>query len=71
LSAVAQIGAGGRIGVVKFDDGYKIRRVYLTPDNNSYLLEPANKAYEKEIVPVTRTTIYKVIDWRPKREGMF
>jgi len=56
------MGVGGRIGVVKFNGGYQIRSVFLTPDNNIYLLEPANKAYEKEIMPVTGMTFYKVID---------
>ena len=33
--------------------------VYLRGDN--YLLEPANKAYELEIVPVTETTIFRIM----------
>jgi hypothetical protein len=33
-------------------------------------LETSNKAYEPEIVPVTGTTIYKIVEWRPKREDI-
>ena len=57
------------IGVVKHDESFKIRRVWHRGDN--YLLEASNKAYEPEIVPVTGTTIYKIVEWRPKREEMF
>ncbi|MFC1485660.1 XRE family transcriptional regulator [Candidatus Latescibacterota bacterium] len=62
---------GGRIGVVKCDDGYQIRRVHIINSGNSYLLEPMNKAYEPEVVPVTGTTIFKIMEWRPRREEMF
>jgi|GEM_PF-6657595 len=59
----------GGIGIVKCNEGFQIRHVYLRGDN--YLLEPSNKAYEPEIVPVTGATIFKVVEWRPKREGKF
>jgi len=45
---------GGRIAVVKFNGGYKIRTVHLNPDRATYLLEPLKKEfYETEIIPVT------------------
>ena len=59
----------GGIGVVKHDESFKIRRVWHREDN--YLLEASNKVYEPEIVPVTGTSIYKIVEWRPKREKMF
>lgn len=61
----------GRIGVVKFNGDYKIRLVHLTPDSNNYLLEPMNKAYETELIPVTGTTIYKIVDVRHDMEEEF
>jgi SOS-response transcriptional repressor LexA len=61
----------GKIGIVKYDDSYKIRRIHLTPDGNNYFLEPANKAYEGEVIPVTGTTIYKIIQVRPKIDERF
>lgn len=59
----------GRIGVVKFNGVYKIRLVHLTPDENNYLLEPLNRSYETEVIPITGTTIYKIIDKRPTLPG--
>ncbi|MHB9028263.1 MAG: S24 family peptidase [Candidatus Latescibacterota bacterium] len=59
----------GGIGVVKFDDSYKIRRVWLRGDN--YLLEPSNKAYEPEFIPVTGTTIFKIVEVRPRLDERF
>ncbi len=59
----------GGIGVVKYDDSYKIRHVWLRGDN--YLLEPSNKAYEPEFVPVTGTVIFRVVDVRPKLDERF
>ena len=41
----------GGPGVVKYNSEFKTRYVYMRADN--YLLEPANKAFETEIVPVT------------------
>ena len=49
----------GGIGVVRFEESFKIRKVYLRGDN--YLLEPSNKAYEAEIIPVTGTTIFRIV----------
>jgi SOS-response transcriptional repressor LexA len=48
----------GGIGIVKIDGDYKIRNVWKRGDN--YLLEPSNKAYESEVIPVTGTIIYKI-----------
>lgn len=62
---------GGRIGVVKFDGSYKIRRVHLTPDSNNYLLEPANRTHDSEIIPVTGTVIFKIVDVRTKLDERF
>ncbi len=50
-----------RIGVVKYTGTYKIRQIHLTPDGTRYLPEPLNKSYEIEVVPVTGTTIYKIV----------
>ncbi len=61
----------GRIGVVKYNDDFKIRRVHITPDGNSYLLEPANRAYECEMIPVTGTVIFKIVDIRLKLDERF
>ena len=59
----------GGIGVVKYGEGFQIRKVYLSGDY--YLLEPANRSYESELIPVTGTIIFKVVDFRPKREEIF
>jgi len=59
----------GKIGVVKHDESYKIRLVHLSPDNNNFILEPMNRAYSTEVIPVTGTTVYKIIDRRPVLPG--
>ena len=60
---------GGRIAVVKFNGGYKIRTVHLNPDRATYLLEPLKKEfYETEIIPITSASIYKIVDFRPRRD---
>jgi len=59
----------GGIGVVKYDDSYKIRRIWLRGDN--YLLEPSNKAYEPEFIPVAETTIFKIVEVRPRLDERF
>lgn len=61
----------GRIGVVKWDGSYKIRRVFLAEDGIHYRLVPANQAYNEERVPIEDTTVFKIVDWRPNKEGMF
>lgn len=65
---------GGRIGVVKFNGGYQVRRVFLLPDGNNYLVKPDNPAFDEEIVPVEGTTVFKIVDRRDgskKREELF
>ena len=59
----------GGIGIVKFDGAFQIRRVYQTGEH--YRLEPANRAYEPEIVPIKGTTIFKIVLWIPSAEGKF
>lgn len=59
----------GRIGVVKFNGNYKIRTVHLSHDGNNYLLSPENQAYPPESVPVTGTTVFKIVDVRPFLDG--
>lgn len=59
----------GRIGIVKHDESYKIRLVHLAPDNNNFILEPMNRVYTTEVIPVTGTTVYKIIDRRPVLPG--
>lgn len=59
----------GGIGVVKHDNLYKIRRIWHRGDN--CLLEAANKAFEPEIAPLTGTTIYKIVYYRPKIDERF
>ncbi len=59
----------GGIGVVKFDESFKIRQIWHRGDN--YLLEAANKAFDAELVPVTGTIIYKIVKRVTENEGMF
>lgn len=59
----------GGIGIVKYDDAYKIRHVWLRGDN--YLLEPSNKAYDPEFVPVTGTVVFKIVEVRPRLDDRF
>lgn len=61
----------GRIGVVKFDGAYKIRKVFLTESGDNYQLVPLNQNYAPEVIPVTGTTIFKIVELRPKREELF
>ena len=62
---------GGRIGVVKYNGNYKIRRVFLTGDGQHYRLVPANPNFEEEEAPAAETTVFKVVRWMPNTEGMF
>ncbi len=61
----------GRIGVVRYDGGFKIRRIFLIDEGINYYLVPLNKTFEEEVIPVNETTVYKVVFRNPNDEGMF
>ena len=61
----------GRIGVVRFNGSYKIRRVFISRDGERYRLVPGNPIYEEEEVPARETVIFKIVRWMPNSEGMF
>lgn len=60
-----------KIGVIKYNSSYKIRKIHLMPDGNNYFLEPLNKLYDSEILPVTGTTIFKIIEIRKHLGDLF
>ncbi len=65
------IARGGRIGVVRWNGGYKIRKVMLAGDGKHYRLVPSNPAYEEELVPIEEAKVFKIVRWMPQQNGKF
>ena len=63
--------SGGRTGVIKYDEEYCIRKIHINKDGEHYLLEPLNKAYDSEVIPVEGTEIFKIVEVRSRGEGEF
>jgi len=65
------VARGGRIGVVKRDGDYKIRRVMYAGDGEHYRLVPSNPNYEEELVPIDEVKVFKIVRWMPMQNGKF